>query len=148
MAFSNVARSTKWYSDPSSVARTGRVVQLLLSHSRSSASTSRRARVPLPTPPGPMRTAMKGSADKSSKQFCALLRPETPDPAGLGDRRVVHDSFGLHFSDRRERADEVVGAHLGHALLACRQLEELFQRQLARLHLSLHLGASSTIRYR
>src|SRR5580700_1184402 len=128
MAFSNVARSTKWYSDPSSVARTGRVVQLLLSHSRSSASTSRRAKVPLPTPPGPMRTAMKGSADKSTKQFCALFRSESPDPAGLGDRRVVHDSFGLHLADCRQGADEVVGAHLGHALLARGQFEELFER--------------------
>jgi len=65
-----------------------------------------------------MRTAMKGSADKSSKQFCALLRTEAPDPPGLGDRRVVHNSFGLHFADGGKCTDEVVGAHLRHALFA------------------------------
>src|SRR5579863_6300812 len=111
MAFSNVARSTKWYSEPSSVGRIGRVVQLLLNQSRSSASTRRRARVPLPTPPGPMRTAMKGSADKGSKQFCALLGSKTPDPTGLGDRCIVHDAFGLHFTNGGQRTDEVVGTH-------------------------------------
>jgi len=30
---------------------------------------------PLPTPPGPMRTNMSGSAHKGSKQFCSLLGP-------------------------------------------------------------------------
>src|ERR1700689_4348291 len=148
MARSKVARSTKSYSVPSSVSRTGPVVQLFESHSRSSASTRCRARVPLPTPPGPMRTAMKGSADKGSKKFCALLGTESPDPAGLGDGRVVHDSFGLHLADGGQRADEVVGAHLGHALFARGQVEELLERQLARLHLALHFGPSTTVRHR
>src|SRR5580700_6438758 len=127
MAPSKVARSTKRYSEPSSVSRTGRVVQLFESQRRSSASTRRRARVPLPTPPGPMRTAMKGSADKSSKQFCALFGTETPDPPGLGDRRVVNDSFSLHLADGGQRADEVVGAHLGHALLSGGEVEEFLE---------------------
>jgi hypothetical protein len=91
---------------------------------------------------------MKGSADKSSKQFCALLRSETPDPAGLGDRRVVHDSFGLHLTDGGQCADEVVGAHLGHALLARGQFEEFLEGELAGLDLSFHFSASTTIRYR
>lgn len=71
---------------------------------------------------------MKGSADKGSEQFGALLGTETPNPSGLGDRRVVHDPFGLHLADGRQRTDEVVGAHLRHALLTGREFEKFLER--------------------
>jgi hypothetical protein len=71
-----------------------------------------------------MSTAMKGSADKSPKQFRALLRAKSSDAPGLRNGRVVHNPLGLHFANGRKGADEVVRAHLGNALLTSGELKE------------------------
>jgi len=92
-----------------------------------------------------MRTTTSGSADKSSKQFSALLRAKTSNTASLRDRSTLHDALGLDFTDRRQRRDQVVRAHLGYALLVRGQREELFERKFAGLDEALHVGATSTI---
>ena len=45
-------------------------------------------------------------------------------------------------------ADQVVRAHLGHALLVRGEREELLEGQLTRLHHALHFGAPATVRHR
>src|SRR5487761_2581228 len=117
-------------------------------HRRASDATRRRASVPLPTPPGPISTTTSGSADKGPEELRALLGSQAAPPAGLGDGGASHDAFGLHLADRRQRADQVVGAHLRDALLPGGQLEELLEGEVARLDHPLDLGASAPVRDR
>ena len=93
-----------------------------------------------------MRTTISGSADKGSKQFGALLGSETANATRLRDRRTLHDAFGLHFANRRQRAYEIVGAHLCDALLVRREGEEFVEREFTRLHEPLHFSATTSIR--
>ena len=90
---------------------------------------------------------MKGSADKGSKQFCALLGSKTPDPTGLGDRGIIHNALGLHFTNGGQRTDEVVGTHLSNALFAGSEFEQFFERKLTGLHLAFDFGTSTSVRY-
>src|SRR5208282_2957482 len=102
----------------------------------------------LPTPPGPMKMTTNGSADKVSKQFGALLGTQSTNATRLGDRSALHDALGLHFANGRQRTNEVVGPHLGHALFVRRESEELIEGELPRLHQSLYFRATPTIRHR
>src|ERR1035437_7287431 len=148
MASSNTSRVTKKYSLPLSVGRGSRVVHDRLNQSRESSSSSRRATVPFPTPPGPINTTTNVSADKSLKKLLSLARSQTSSTAGLGNRGALHAARRLHLADGGQGTNEVVGAHLRDTFLVLRQSEQLLEREIARLHEFLDFGATTTIRHR
>jgi hypothetical protein len=88
---------------------------------------------------------MKGSADKSPKEFRALFWAKSSDAPGLGDGRVVHYPLGLHLTDCRKGADEIVCAHLGDALLTGSEFKEFLEREFTGLHHSLYLGTPASV---
>jgi len=101
--------------------------------------------VPLPTPPGPIKTTTSGLADKSVEELFALTRTEPADPTRLGNGGNLHDARSLHFTDRGERGNEVVGAHLCHAFFGLGQRKDFFEGELTTLHETLHLGTATSV---
>jgi hypothetical protein len=95
-----------------------------------------------------MSTTTSGSADKGLKELLSLSWPEASDAARLSDGRALHDASRLHLANRGQGTDEVLGAHLGDALLLLREDKQLLKREFSRLHHFFHLGAAPTIRHR
>src|SRR5579863_9206128 len=98
----NASRSAKTYASGGSEGRRGRVVQLRLSQSRGSRSSSVLATVPFPTPPGPMSTNGAASAGSLFEQFGALLGAQALQTAALGDADRLHHPAGLHLAQTGE----------------------------------------------
>src|SRR5687768_5412896 len=98
MAASNSSRVTNRYASSGSPGRWSRVVQERLSHRRSSRASSRSTMVPLPTPPGPEMTMIRGlraGRGERLEQLLALVGAEALDAPGLAHLALLQEATGL-----------------------------------------------------
>src|SRR5580700_6841255 len=107
-----------------------------------SRATSSLAIVPLPAPPGPIRTKMcgapaGGSARSLFEQRLALLGTESLQSAAVADADRLHEAPGLHLAETRQGLEDRDHLHLADGLVGVRLSEKV--RQGKRAHLELVL---------
>src|SRR5689334_6016193 len=111
--------------------------------------------VPLPTPPGPDTTMMRGGgplgvdcdAGGSAKllaQGLTLLLAEALDPAVLGDADLLHQPTGLDLPDAREGLEEGDDLEATDGVVRVGPVQGLVQGERAHLELLLHHGEGLT----
>src|SRR6185312_3561204 len=110
-----------------------------------SRATSSAAIVPLPAPPGPMRTKMcggpaGGSARSLFEQRLALLGPEALQAPAVADADGLHEATGLHLAETGQGFEDRDHLHLANGLVGVRLGEKVRQGKRAHLELVLHLG--------
>jgi len=101
--------------------------------------------VPLPTPPGPIKTKTEESATKGPEEFGALLGSKSAYATRLSNRGILHDAASLDFSNGRECTYEVECAHLSDTLFVLGQAKQCLERELAGLDEALDIGTSAAI---
>jgi hypothetical protein len=94
-----------------------------------------------------MRTKTDESATEGTKELGSLLGTKPAHATRLCDGGILHNPLGLHFTNSRQRANEIKGPHLRHALFAGSESEEIGERQLTHFDHPLNFGATATIRY-
>lgn len=107
-----------------------------------------RAIVPLPTPPGPMRTNTDVSATKASVQFGPLLWPEATNATGLGNVRFLHDAPCFDIADVGQCTHEIERPHLSNAVFNLSERKELLEREPTGLYQFLHFRTTSPVGHR
>ena len=76
-----------------------------------------------------------------------MLWTKTSDPPSLRDGGLGHDALSLYLANGGQRTDEVVRAHLRHALLALGEFKKFFERKLSGLYKSLYFSTTTSIGY-
>src|SRR5580692_7563250 len=99
-----------------------------------SRATSSLATVPLPAPPGPIRTKMcgapaGGSARSLFEQRLALLGSETLQPPAVADADGLHEAPGLDLAQTGQGFEDRDHLHLADGLVGVRLGEKVRQRK-------------------
>lgn len=103
------------------------------------------ATVPLPTPPGPIKTKVKASAGKSLEELAALTCAQPADSTSRGNLRVAHDSRGFHFPNRGDGGNEIRRTHLRDTILSVRNGKDFRQGQVTRLQCTLDVRTATSV---
>ena len=87
---------------------------------RDRASSRARTTVPLPTPPGPEMTMIRGVSPAARGATGAAAGPRPSHPAGLADPDLLHGAAGLDLADAGERFEQREHLQLADDVVACR----------------------------